>query len=150
MTSILSFDPGRTTGWCLASLPQNEPLQLIGYGQIQNGLEGFVEFMATWDAPYADVIVSESFVDYGQTEIPNTVALKIEGAMRVIFGRRVHWQRSAKKAHASDAFLKEYGLWLTGQQHARDAVRHIIAFAKTNARHRPSIEYFWPERKEAA
>lgn len=150
MTSILAFDPGKCSGWALCELPDDSPIRTLGYGQIQNGLDGFMNFIEEWDAPYADAIVSESFIPDGRTRIPDLTPLKIEGAMRVIFGKRVHWQRNAMKLHAPDAFLKEFGFWFPGQEHARDAARHAIAYAKVNARHIPSIEYFWPGRKEVA
>lgn len=140
---LLSLDPGGTTGWSLWRLSDTEPLTYIMSGQISNGVRGFIEWWA--DKPLEpDIVVAETFRLDGRTPRPDVTPLKIEGALAVLFPDW-HGQPNTMKVHATDAFLKANGFWLPGKQHARDSVRHALAYAKLH-RHEPTLRALWGPR----
>lgn len=42
----------------------------------------------------------------------------------------INWQIPAQKSHIQDARLKRAGLWIKGDDHKRDALRHAIIFGR--------------------
>lgn len=152
MTMLLALDPGGTTGYAVVQYDAITPMTLIEHGQIASGKDGFIEWALGRRGDF-DEVVSESFVIDGRTAFPDVTPLRIETAVDMTFGRwgdgcPVAWQRNVMKAHADDILLKRVGLWLKGEQHARDAVRHSIAYLKTR-RHAPTLAWLYG-RKEAA
>lgn len=140
---LLALDPGGTTGWSFWRYTDDAPLSLIASGQVGNGIRGFIDWWAD-EAPSPDIVVAETFRLDGRTPRPDVTPLKIEGALEVLFPGW-HGQPNTMKVHAPDAFLKAHGFWLPGKQHARDSVRHALAYAKTH-RHEPSLRAYWPPR----
>jgi hypothetical protein len=160
MTSLLSFDPGGTTGWSLSVYYDDAPLTFFDGGQIPDGVDGFVEWWNTYtytqtgrgvegfDISYSpldfDVIVSESFVLDGRTKFPDVTPLRIEGALTALAGTgRVVYQRNVKKALVPDSELKRLGFWVPGNRHQNDARIHALAYAKMN--HLPTQQAYWGE-----
>lgn len=146
MTIVLAtFDPGETTGYSYWFVHEDRPIELRCADQQAGGLEGILEFQNVFQTFHT--IVSESFVLDGRTPKPNVTALRIEGAMTALRSLRgmppIIFQRNYFKSHAPDHLLKRAGLWQKGMPHANDAIRHAIAWAKTNG-HRPTIEWLWP------
>ncbi|QIK61788.1 hypothetical protein G7068_16105 [Leucobacter viscericola] len=145
MTTLLTLDPGGTTGYSLWSVNDSDPIRLLEHGQWQSGIDGVISNQVV--ICRADILVSESFVDDGRTPKPDVQALRIEGAlmtMRALAGQSAPiFQRNVYKAHAPDELLRRTGYWKKGQPHATDAIRHAIAWAKTRG-HRPTIESLWP------
>ena len=143
---MLTLDPGRTTGWSTWEVYDEAPIELLDHGQVRGGLEGFINAWRHERFGYPELVVSESFHLDGRTPKPDVTPLKIEGALAVLCGDvgiPLHYQRNVMKAHAPDDLLKRSGLWFTGEQHARDAIRHAIAWAKLNG-HSPTIGWLWP------
>lgn len=139
---LRSLDPGGTTGWSEWRYTDDAPAELLDYGQIPNGVHGFI---AWWRSrPEPDRVVAETFRLDGRTPKPDTTPLQIEGALTALFPEW-HGQANVMKAHAPDEFLKAHGFWLVGKPHARDAVRHALAYAKLQ-RHAPSLRAYWPPR----
>jgi len=148
MTRLLALDPGGTSGWSTWLYSPLTPLEPIDHGQIEGGLEGFLQW---WDVetmirrPW-DEMVAETFVLDGRTVKPDTTPLLIEGALHVLFPGWVG-QRNVMKAQADDLLLKRADYWWPGEQRARDSASHAIALMKTR-RHLPTIKMLWPPRGE--
>lgn len=147
MTRLLALDPGGTTGWSYWEYTPTEALSLLDRGQIQGGIDGFVQW---WGRPYGpqhlgmvDEIVAESFVNDNRTVHPDLTPKEIEGALKMAWGGPLIFQRNSYKLHADDVMLKRSGLWFRGQEHARDSARHALALQKVR-RHIPTIERYWP------
>ena len=157
MKYLLAFDPGGTTGWALGMYGHGFPLKFIGGGQIPDGTEGFISWVAN-ALPYdilgaagvgegALTIVSESFHIRPAVRNPDVTPLRIEGAMAGLFGwDNVHFQQPARKALVPDDKLREVGLWIPGQRHQMDARIHTLAYLITVG-HLPTINMYWPEVK---
>lgn len=152
MTHLLAFDPGGTTGWSYWHYDATTPLTLLEQGQIPGGIYGFGRWLRANRDRVVDEIVSESFVNDDRTEKPEETAKWIEGAIMAWWGGDgvpVIWQRNTYKAHANDDFLKQHGLYVKGQRHARDSIRHAVASLKVR-KHAPTFRRFWPRRTLAA
>jgi len=149
MTRMLAFDPGGTTGWSYWEYDALTPLTLLEYGQIAGGIYGFGRWIrSTGRHMVVDEIVSESFHRDDRTDKPEETAKWVEGAIMLWWGSDgipVIWQRNTYKGHATDDFLKEHGLYMKGQRHARDSFRHAVASVKVR-QHAPSFRRFWPRR----
>lgn len=143
---LLALDPGKTTGFAFASIFDNEPLTILSTGQISGGLDGFISWCRR-SGDTADTVIAEGFRLDSRTVKPDTTPLLILGALRVLRPDFIT-QMNTAKVHAPDSALKRWGMWLPGQQHARDAIRHLVAYAKLT-HHRPTLEALWPPREEA-
>ena len=143
MTTLLALDPGFTTGWSFHRYDAVTPLTLLSHGQIVGGNRGFIDWWnareKTWDE-----VVAETFVDDHRTSSPDVTPLRIEGSLDVLWPEWIG-QRNFMKLHARDDMLKASGLWLKGQPHATDSVRHALALMKTR-RHEPTLRRYWPAR----
>jgi hypothetical protein len=139
---LLALDPGGTTGWSEWLYTDDAPVTLREWGQIPNGVHGFLSWWRS--RPEADLVVSETFRLDGRTLKPDTTPLLVEGALHALFPSW-HGQPNTMKVHAPDAFLKAHGFWLVGQPHARDSVRHALAYAKLH-KHAPSLRAYWGPR----
>lgn len=146
MRRLVAFDPGKTTGVSLWQYDSETPLTHVGHGQIEGGLDGFLEYFypkgmfLPWD-----VIVSESFVLDGRTPNPDVTPLKIEGALESHAhrtGALLRLQRNNFKAHVPDSKLKELGFYVKGMPHANDSMRHALAFMKTSY-HAPTLNAYF-------
>lgn len=149
--NLLSLDPGKCTGWSLWIVRDDAPIDLIDYGQVSGGVDGFVDWWRkmqqgglSWDT-----VVSESFRLDGRTPSPDLTPKLIEGALAVLWPRSVIYQANTYKVHAPDDLLKRAGLWQKGMPHANDAIRHAIAWAKLSG-HLPTIKWLWPMPAELA
>ena len=146
MTRMLCLDPGGTTGVAWFNMNADAPIELLEVDQVKGGSDGAIRYLLA-HAASVDILVSESFVLDGRTPKPDVTPLRIEGAMEALHLSgllpKPVMQRNNMKVHANDVLLKRAGLWKPGQQHARDAIRHGIAYAKSRG-HRPTIEWLWP------
>lgn len=131
---VLAVDPGGTTGWAICD---EDHLDLVATGQERDQF-AFCRMAdrhaeGLFAAP-VDVIVCESY-----TVTPRTIkltreysALEIIGTLRYIAG--MHGKRfklqppaSAKNFMTNDR-LRSLGWWRPGEDHARDALRHLGLF----------------------
>jgi hypothetical protein len=147
MKRLLALDPGKTTGMSIWMYDAETPLQLAGYGQIDCGVEGFLEYLYPIDGKYMiwDVIVSESFVLDGRTPNPDVTPLKIEGILEAHAhrtGALVRFQRNNFKAHVDNDLLKKFELYKPGQPHAMDSMRHALAYMKTS-KHMATLNHYF-------
>lgn len=153
MPYILSLDPGKSSGIALGYYDETLPYESHRVWQVENGLEGFLEWEDEhwpWIALLGPQIVSERFVLRSQKFVADTTPLLIEGAMRVLFGPKIHYQLRSEKAKVTNDHLKHGGEYRTGKQvgckdanDANDAVRHAVIYLTKKAnQHVPTIEKF--------
>lgn len=124
---ILALDPGKTTGYAIASIDRES---LIGYGQYEFSHSGLWEFFPA----LVDYVVCESFefrqgkqlgVDLYPCELIGVVKLWVDIRGRCeLYMQPAHIQ--GKKAYFSDKLLKELGLYIKGCEHGRSAVKHLL------------------------
>ena len=129
---IVALDPGETTGACI--FYQGEMIdatQLVTI-PISTAIEAFDSYIVSTGVP--DLVVYEDYRIYGwKADTHKWASLhtpKIIGVIETV----CHFHdvptefRLAQQAKqfVTDARLEEWGLWLKGQQHARDAVRHAV------------------------
>lgn len=156
MTTLLSLDPGVSTGWSTWRYDAVTPLRLVGYGTITGGLHGFIRWHEKRAHQFADgpdwnEVVAEDFVLDGRTARPDTTPLDILGALEYachIYEVPLIRQRNFMKNHAPDDLLKRLDLWWPGKGHDRDSARHALALLKTR-KHAPTLRWMYG-RKEAA
>lgn len=146
MKRLLSLDPGKTTGMSIWMYDAETPLTKIAHGQIEGGVEGFLEYFypSNMFMPW-DVIVSESFVLDGRTPNPDITPLKIEGILEAHAfrtGCQLRFQRNNFKAHVDDDKLKKFSFYVKGMPHSNDSMRHALAYMKTSY-HRPTLDAYF-------
>lgn len=125
---ILSVDPGGTTGvaWYQRGLPAEA---VPASQQILGGHLGFVEWFIEGETDVWTEIVCESF-------IPRPGALSFQPDASYIIGYLSMWSHvngvsfklqspAQAKSFMTDAKLRAAGWWVKGQDHARDALRHL-------------------------
>lgn len=141
MTRLLALDPGESTGWSLWYYDALTHPQLIDHGTITGGVKGLIAWWYTrgsaGEGMQWDEVVSESFRLDGRTMFPNITPLRIEGALAVLWPD-VHYQPNTMKAHVTDEWIKDHGLWWKGKGHDRDSLRHAFSYLKIR-RHAPTL-----------
>lgn len=147
MTTILSLDPGGTTGYAIFDVAGDyEPAELVKRGQIPNGLNGFLDFH--WDYLEDiefDVIICESFKLREGLHGVDLTPTYIIGALEALYPTtKITYQEPKLKPLCDDTRLKKMGLHVPGKQHANDAVRHAMIFLR-NKKHMPTLEAGWKE-----
>ena len=150
MTTLLSLDPGGSTGWSLWHYDATTPLRHLDHGTITGGLRGFLDW---FDVPAGGPgeIVAEDFILDGRTARPDTTPLEILGALEALVwasGTPLIRQRNFMKAHAPDGLLKRLDLWWPGAGHDRDSARHALALLKTR-KHAPTLKWMYGRKEEA-
>ena len=129
MSKILGIDPGARTGWALMD---SETLNLISFGDIAGGLEGFC---AWWEThPVFDVLVVEDFILRQGQSMVDTTPLDIIGWLHSL-ETQVFYQPPAGRVKAvPDNIMKMLGVYLAGKnnRNAKEAVRHILWYLKKN------------------
>lgn len=151
MSTLLSLDPGGSTGWSFWTYDATTPLRHVDHGTITGGLGGFMRWWSDTLGGEPDMVVAEDFILDGRTARPDTTPLEILGALEMVChqtGTPLARPRNFMKAHAPDDLLKRLGLWWSGAGHDRDSARHALAWAKTT-KHAPTLRWMYG-RKEAA
>jgi hypothetical protein len=148
MKQILSLDPGGTTGYCFIVYNSiTEPI-MIESGEIPNGHQGFIKWWRNGGLEMAigSTVVCESFTLRQGIPGVNLEPCYVMGALEALTrNQEVVYQRPTYKAYCDNDALKRLGMYLRGQQHARDAVRHAIAYLRLVERHEPTYRLGWPE-----
>jgi hypothetical protein len=135
---IVAFDPGGTTGWAtwhgITLLPGTNGFNSgqMGPGDHHKQLFDFISFEQGSDELH---VVTESF-EYRQQQRTTVVLVSKEyiGVMKYWMeergrrGRDRFYEQTAGKVKPfwSDDKLKKLGLWNVGQNHANDAMRHLL------------------------
>lgn len=146
MATMLSLDPGGTTGYSLLKVTGDSQLEIYRSGQIKGGLKGFLDFH--WDVledEHIDLIVCESFElregVYGVDLSP----VYIIGALEALYPKTdIIYQAPYQKPLCDDMRLKKLGLFEPGKPHRNDAVRHAVIYLR-NTKHMPTLVAGWKE-----
>jgi len=149
--TLISVDPGKSTGIAIGTFSETEPYKLYEIHQIPNGVEGFLYWLKTNPQFLLNdlVWVSERFVLRSSNKfVADLEPVRIEGAMQAL-GLDVVWQLRTDKMFVTDDLLKEHGLWQTGKQFgwkdgrdANDAIIHALAYLRKN-KHMPTLLNYW-------
>lgn len=140
MPKILGLDPGVTTGWAIVEYADDAQPVLLHNGQIADGHKGFINY---WDElPSFDFVVCESFTLREGIRGVNIEPAYVIGALEAIKPAEIHYQTPALKSLCDNDALKRLNMYVRGQQHARDAIRHAIVFLKKNY-HLPTLTLGW-------
>lgn len=120
---VLALDPGKTTGLVEWSPKDFLITQVAG----RFDLYDYIELL-----PPFDIVVIENYVPRSGALSLQYDALYITGHLEAECQRGMipfyKQEVSAAKGWATDAKLKKLGWWVKGQDHARDALRHLMLF----------------------
>ena len=142
--SLLSFDPGQTTGWVYF-----EGTTLVKAGQLKTrDLEEGIQAVSELIREYMpDEIVLEDYRVYSwkakEHSFSELHTPKLIGSMYAIahaLGIPVTKQPAhIAKRFCTDKKLQQWGFYISGQRHARDAIRHAcyyILFGSIQGKHK--------------
>lgn len=144
--TVVSLDPGGTTGWCVLGVhsdavssgdPEIKILDNIEFwaagqytGQEFDQVDEIVALIAAW--PTAR-LVSEQFTL--RTRVTSSEVFSLE-RMNSMIGWAIRprylvlQQPSLAMTTITDERQKDMGMWIPGQEHARDATKHGLTFLK--------------------
>jgi hypothetical protein len=147
MKHILSLDPGGTTGYAFIAYSEHTQPVMLSWGQIPDGHQGFIKWWREGGIEFAvgSTIVCESFTLREGVPGVNLEPCYVMGALEALTRRKeVVYQKPTFKAYCDNDALKRLGFYLVAQQHARDAVRHAVAYLRLKEKHKPTYELGWP------
>ena len=129
--NLLSIDPGDTTGW---SQFINGKLHDSGMLEVRKfGLDVLEIFLRqNPNVMNYDYVVIEDYKIYPhmlkQHSLSGVFPVKVIGVLQYIFALKkipvVLQMASEGKGFCTDEKLKQWGYWIRGKKHSRDAVRH--------------------------
>jgi hypothetical protein len=133
---IIAVDPGLTVGWAVLHL-SGDFWQPTGVAAGQSNADDWEDWCVV-NLTADCLLVVEKFTITSRTAKMSQQprAMEVIGVMRFL-ARRAEAQfemqtPSAAKSFASDAQLRKIGLWKPGQDHARDAIRHLLLAVATH------------------
>lgn len=168
--NVFAVDPGETTGWALLWIPTaNMVLRDVSVledvefscgqwsGSEDSQADAFKAELIGLECP----VIFEDFI-LRQFRRDRTLLSPVRVMAKMEYVLHRHrlltadpklnpvrkQQASLAKSTATDARLRSWGLWIKGQPHARDAIRHGVTFlrrAKGDGRLR---NWAWPELKD--
>lgn len=146
---VTALDPGGTTGWCTMgvhpdALTGDPDVPILGNvewwtaGQFEGAeddqADEIVELIHSW--PTSRIII-EDFILRSQAGLlgrevlsPVRITAKVVWAIRPRYA--VLQMPSLAMGTITDERQKDWGFWLPGQPHARDAIKHALTFVKRN------------------
>lgn len=142
---VIALDPGGTTGWAVFSvhpdaMTGDPDIQVFGeYGNViwwkagqftgkqDDQIDEIVDLVRAW--PYAR-LVTEDFNIRQQNVLldPAEINAAVRWATRPRYWVKQH--ASLAMSTVTDQRQKDWGYWIPGKEHARDAVKHAITFLK--------------------
>lgn len=137
MIHIWAFDPGETTGWCHLSVRDGE-IGVFDSGELDHFSIGNLLFdnptlraaVSKQDIIQMDFIVEKYVMNSKITQSP--WSLETTGLIRYfakIYNIALHSQTpSQAKSLIKNDVIQRAGLYVPGQGHAMDAVRHALYF----------------------
>lgn len=145
MYTIIGIDPGGITGWSVFGIhpdvfsgnPEFRVIDNVDFwtagqftGNEDDQTDEIVELINSWPGAR---IAMEDFIlrKVGMARemlSPVRITAKVEWAIRPRYF--VLQQPSLAMTTITDERQKEMGFWLPGKEHARDAVKHCLTFAK--------------------
>jgi len=146
VTRFLSLDPGGTTGYAIFEYVDNVEVSVLETGQVPDGLQGFIKWYSEFTFGSFDFVVCESFTLRTGVKFPDLSPVYIIGALEAYenaLGKKVIYQPPTSKPLCDDDVLKKLEIYIPGQGHANDALRHGIIYLR-NKRHMPTLRKAWP------
>lgn len=137
MIHVFAFDPGETTGWCHLSVHDNE-IGIFDCGELDHFAIGNFLFdnqclraaVSKQDIIEMDFIVEKYVMNSKITQSP--WSLETTGLIRYfakIYNVPLHSQTpSQAKNLIKNEVIQRAGIYVPGQGHAMDAVRHALYF----------------------
>lgn len=124
---VYSLDPGISSGFVKAELKPGKPVKLhCGEGKFSHG-QLWAKFVT--NKPYAIVCESFEFRNKQQNNV-ELFSRELIGVVRLyseLTPCKLYMQTAAVgKGHFTDVKLKELRLYIKGQKHSRDAIRHFL------------------------
>lgn len=150
ITTYLALDPGGTTGWVRYS-PEAPSLMRFVTGQLgpeehHERLYALLEREHT--QKYTVICESFEFRQNKQRDNINLMSREYIGVVKLFRKERnvpvVFQTAGAAKGFVTDEKLKAMGLWVPGQKHAMDAMRHLV-FYLVNVERRVDLIQSWKE-----
>lgn len=145
MPTILSLDPGQTTGVAFIGFEPNLGPAVVRHEQVSGGAIGFIQWLKQVPVDHYDEVVCESFVLRPGVHGANIEPAYVIGALEAIVDVPITYQMPSQKKLVPDAVLKlGQSTYKAGEPHATDAIRHGIIYLR-NRGHKPTLKRFWPE-----
>lgn len=143
--TILGLDPGESTGTAVFDIPDIIKIipikgDLKKWLIYEDELKDWREIASVVEQYEPQVIVFEEFRLYAEKAQSKTRSdfpeVKIIGQIEMIAetNKIPTYKQSASiaKTFYTDAKLKQLNLWMRGERHARDAIRHVLYFYDFN------------------
>ena len=127
---IVGIDPGKTTGIAVVQYTSNK-FTLLDHQQVQ-GLGPVMKYVLS-HCNKDTVVVYEQFIDMTHTfAVDSNHPVQIIGALRWEFLyhtdiRELIGQNPQYRLTVTDDMLKRAGFWVRGEEHTRQALKHIFA-----------------------
>lgn len=131
--SLLCFDPGHTTGWCLFV-----DYELAACGEIDTddnakATKNISDLIQDYDPT---LVVYESYRIYSwrakEHAGSEVLTIQVIGCIQTLCTlSNIEWVTQpahVAKGFCTDKKLKHWGFWQVGQRHARDAIRHACYY----------------------
>lgn len=141
MEVMLSIDPGKTTGYCLAVYttklyvaPDEGPLTLSRIDYMLTILSKECHPSLPFHVIYED-FTYRNYARLGLDLTPVKVigVIELHAEQQRIFESFDKQSAAAGKGHYTDDKLKELGLYKVGKSHGRDATRHLLQWINFGA-----------------
>lgn len=130
--SLLSLDPGHTTGFAFWCVENNGP-QIVKSGQLRSWhneelvFDEFHKLLKTTDR-----VVMESYQVYDwkkdEHSFSQVPTIQIIGCIKTLcqLEKKPYYTQTAQvaKQFVTDEKLEKWGMWKVGERHARDSIRH--------------------------
>jgi hypothetical protein len=139
MVYAIALDPGGTTGVAIVKEPEH--LWHVTVDELTGDHHRKLFQLLHTSAP--SFVICESFENRGMSNT-SIVSMEYIGIVKLYLqqsGASGIWQSaSTGKAFWTGAKLKEYGLYVAGLRHARDAIRHYAAWRTFTNQDRSLLE----------
>lgn len=146
VTRILGVDPGGTTGVVLARLTDKHPVRVDTTFEDKNFLHlcGFLEEVI----PHMDLVVCERFVPRATRFVADAPSacepIGVIKYLTALNGTKLVLPIPSARKQITDDTMGEANYWITGQEHSRQALKHVLSYAVKELRHKPTIERLFP------
>lgn len=159
--NLLCIDPGATTGIAELVVPTIGPAILRNSCEIPGTPAALAQQFLDWhrscgltDLRYTQLIVIETWEYRHNQPTDARMACEPIGMVKMLaFIHRVPITAEQKPGFRSSipdtkSELKPLGYWIGGEGHARQALRHGLAYLIRTAHHLPTMEYLFPRPKD--
>lgn len=134
--TLVALDPGNTTGYSVFSFSEEGKMSLLEAGQlatadVDSATREYSELFRKYNPAY---IVMEDYRVYGwkvnQHAFSDVLTLRLVGAIETICSiMKIPYSKQMAqiaKQFSTDHKLQAWNLYIKGQKHARDSIRHAI------------------------